>query len=156
MEPAESVLGVRDTNASSPPRPKREINIKTEDIITTNRGSIDFGECMPGSIHESEVIVTQPYNLDPMVLTIKTLCLNEELNALPEYVFGLRRGNSNEFGDELKVRIQEKLPIRLIVGVKVPSIPLPKVEGVLVVEICGLKLEPLLIPLNLNLRIPQV
>lgn len=111
---------------------------------------------MPGNIRESELVLTLPYNLDPMVLNIRALCLNEDLNSLPEYVFGLRRGNSNEFGDELKVRIQEKIPIKLIVGVKVPSIPLPKIDGALVVEICGLKIEPLVIHLNLHIKIPKV
>lgn len=71
-----------------------------------SRNHVDFGDCLPGSIHEAEVVFSQPHNLDPLMLNIRAICLNDELNNLPEYVFGLRRGSSNEFGDEIKVRIQ--------------------------------------------------
>lgn len=90
------------------------------------------------------------------MLNIRALCLNEELNSLPEYVFGLRRGNSNEFGDEIKVRIQERIPIKLAVGVKVPSYPFDRVEGVMIVEIIGIRLEPLLVHISLQIKIPQI
>lgn len=48
------------------------------------------------------------------------------------------------------------MPVRFVVGVKVPVEVVKEIRGVLVVEICGIKLEPLLVPLVMKVRIPQI
>jgi len=77
-QPVEYVLQTRDQNTSDPPatKQKQSLNIKTEDIIVASRSSVDFGDCLPGSIHESEVVFTQPHNLDPLMLSIRAICLD--------------------------------------------------------------------------------
>lgn len=39
---------------------------------------------------------------------------------------------------------------------KIPSYPLERVEGVIIVEIIGIRLEPLLVHISLQIKIPKV
>lgn len=72
---------------------------KVAELLFVSRKHINYGNTMPGQIIEEslEIRNRSDHNL---VVQIHVDCLNSELNDSDEYVFAIRRSNSNDYNDK--------------------------------------------------------
>lgn len=66
------------------------------------------------------------------------ICQDEHLNELPEYIFGVRKENSNEYFDEFRFKAIQKGTYNFVIGVKTPVFPNYPVTATLQVAVDGL------------------
>lgn len=127
-----------------------------EDLMTVSLASIDFGECVCGTIHERKLgLIMLNTQEHPRIISLRIAFEDESLSQLPEYIFGVRKENAYEYFDEYKFKAMQKGVYTFVVGVKTPMMADYPVRGRLEVVVDGAK-NVITVPLSQLPKLPEI
>ena len=124
-------------------------------MLQVSTRSIDFGLCLPGSVHEkpfSISILQSPKH--KMEANLFIVCDDEALSDLPELVFGINQYGQSEYYDDYKIDVTKKCRFDFKIGVKTPMYYSYQVQCYM-----GIKLgdyPPIVVSLTQNAQIPEI